>query len=64
MIGAKSNRETILAFLRTGPKTIQQVADYLGVNGSTAGAHLSRLRDRGAAKVSKRGAAYVYEVKT
>src|SRR6478609_8543202 len=57
MIGTKSNRETILAFLRTGPKTIQEVADHLGVNGSTAGVQLSRLRDRGATKVSKRGAA-------
>lgn len=59
-----SNREIILAFLRTGPKTVKEVADHLGVNIGTASVQFGRLRDRGAAKVSTRGTAYVYEVRT
>lgn len=59
----KTTRAELLDFLRTGPKTIPEVAARLGVNHTTAGVKLSRLRDQGVLGVYTVGGAYVYELR-
>lgn len=61
-------RDEILAYLRTGPKTVVQVADHFAMKAHTSRNHLNRLVDRSMAtaktiRTGRQGGCYAYEAK-
>jgi len=59
----RATRPKILAYLGTGPKTIEQVADHFLMRYGSTVAMLGRACDRGMIRVRREGGRNVYEAK-
>lgn len=61
---ADANRRAILTVVRSGPRSVGQIADEVGLSQQTASHHLGVLRAAGLASGTKVGTRHVFAVNT
>ncbi|NEE01037.1 ArsR/SmtB family transcription factor [Phytoactinopolyspora halotolerans] len=61
---ADANRRAILAAVRSGPRSVGQIADEVGLSQQTASHHLRVLRTAGLATGTKVGTRHLFAVNT
>lgn len=61
---ADANRRAILAVVRTGPRSVGEIADEVGLSQQTASHHLGVLRAAGLASGTKVGTRHLFAVST
>lgn len=59
-----ANRDKLLDFLRTGPKTSQEVAAHMDMKYTTATTALSRAAERNLVRIRRANGRNMYEVKS
>lgn len=61
---ADANRRAILAVVRTGPRSVNEVAAEVGLSQQTASHHLGVLRRAGLADRAREGTRHLFVVRT
>jgi DNA-binding transcriptional ArsR family regulator len=61
---ADANRRAILAAVRSGPRSVGQIADEVGLSQQTTSHHLGVLRAAGLAHRTKAGTRHLFAVNT
>lgn len=61
---ADPNRRAILAVVRSGPRSVGQIADAVGLSQQTTSHHLGVLRSAGLASSTRAGTRHLFAVNT